>query len=139
MIYRHFRFGTREISVSHSDCSVVCRSIGREAPPPSPTVSRGVLDLGSLIQYFSTFFRRDSSTQNESGYVGVGGVFFGATDEPLPPPPPTTFTGGDVRGVVWRDNDNGTVAVPAAAPDGVLISAECLLSVTDRYRCGLVL
>jgi len=45
------------------------------------------------------------------------------------------FTGGDVvSGVVWSDRDNGTVAAPAAAPDGVLISAECRLSVTDLYR-----
>lgn len=48
-------------------------------------------------------------------------------------------TGGDASGVVCSDSDSGTDAAPAAAPDGVLISAECRLSVTDRYRCGLVL
>lgn len=51
-----------------------------------------------------------------------------------------SFTGGDVvSGVVCSDRDSGTLAAPAAAPDGVLISAECRLSVTDLYRCGLVL
>lgn len=46
-----------------------------------------------------------------------------------------SFTGGEVvSGVVCSDSDNGTVAAPAAAPDGVLISAECRLSVTDLYR-----
>jgi len=50
------------------------------------------------------------------------------------------LTGGDVvSGVVWSDSDNGTVAAPVATPDGVLIRAECRLSVTDLYRCGLVL
>lgn len=65
--------------------------------------------------------------------MGVDGVFFGATEGPPPPHPPPR-TGGDVSGVVCSDNDSGTDAVPAAAPDGVLISAECLLSVTDLYR-----
>lgn len=46
-----------------------------------------------------------------------------------------SFTGGDVvSGVDCSDSDNGTEAAPAAAPDGVLISAECRLSVTDLYR-----
>lgn len=71
-----------------------------------------------------------SSRQNESGYVGVEGVLFGTV---------VPCTGGEVSGVVCSDKDNGTEAAPAATPDGVLISAECLLSVTDRYRCGLVL
>lgn len=59
---------------------------------------------------------------------------------------PASRTGGDVTGVacndsgvVCNDSDSGTDAAPAAAPDGVLMSAECRLSVTDRYRCGRVL
>lgn len=105
------------------------------SPPLLPPLSHDVPGR-SPHQYFITFFfGRDSSTQNESGYVGVDGVFFGA----IAMTPTPLRTGGDVRGVVCSDSDSGTDAVPAAAPDGVLISAECRLSVTDLYRCGLVL
>lgn len=50
----------------------------------------------------------------------------------------STCTGGDVSGVVCSDDD-GCGGTGPAAPDGVQISAECRLSVTDLYRCGLVL
>lgn len=83
-------------------------------------------------------------TRNESGYLGPVGVFLAAamaaTAVAANVVVAPSLTGGDVvSGVVCSDRDNGTAAAPAAAPDGVLIRAECRLSVTDLYRWGLVL
>jgi len=83
-----------------------------------------------------------SWTRNESGYSGVDVAFLDEAAAAMAAAAvaaklvvAVSFTSGDVvSGVVWNDRDNGTVAAPAAAPDGVLISAECRLSVTDLYR-----
>jgi len=78
-------------------------------------------------------------TRNGRGHDGDGVVVLSVAAV-------STCTGGDVSGVVCSEDDGcddggggGGGGTGPAAPDGVPISAECRLSVTDLYRCGLVL